>query len=87
MRKFIYNKDVLIEYLPNRNIYYDIIYKPSRVIKFLRKNKNLTQGELAEMLKIDRMTISAWERNTSTPSAFNSKKILKYFKLHNMVIK
>ena len=36
-------------------------------IKQLRKEKGLTQVELAEILNIDQTTISKWELNQSTP--------------------
>ena len=81
MTKQLYNENVKIEYIPNRNIYYDILYEPERVSKYLRKKLTLTQGELGDMLNLDQMTISAWETKASTPSSFNSKKILKYFKV------
>ena len=33
----------------------------------LRRNKNLTQDEVAEKLKVTRQTVSKWETNQSTP--------------------
>lgn len=33
----------------------------------LRRNKNLTQDDVAEKLNVSRQTISKWETNLSTP--------------------
>ena len=33
----------------------------------LRKNKNLTQDDVAEKLNVTRQTVSKWETNLSTP--------------------
>lgn len=38
-------------------------------IKALRESKNMTQAELAELVGINRTTISMWETNNSMPRA------------------
>ncbi|MDY4574045.1 MAG: helix-turn-helix transcriptional regulator [Intestinibacter sp.] len=38
-------------------------------IKTLRKNKGLTQEELAIRLKVVRQTVSKWEKGYSVPDA------------------
>ena len=37
-------------------------------IKKLRQKKNITQGELAEMLHVKRQTVSSWEVNRTEPN-------------------
>lgn len=44
-------------------------------IKTLRKNKGLTQGELAIKLKVVRQTISKWEKGFSVPDADMLQKL------------
>lgn len=45
----------------------------------LRKNKGLTQEELAEALYVSRTTISKWESGRGYPSIDSLKEIAKYF--------
>lgn len=48
-------------------------------IKQLRKEKGLTQVELAEILNIDQTTISKWELNRATPDTQILIRLSKYF--------
>ncbi len=50
-------------------------------IKELRKEKNLTQSELAKLLFVSQDTISLWECNKSTPSAEMLVKIADIFEV------
>ena len=45
----------------------------------LRKNKGLTQEELAEALYVSRTAISKWESGRGYPSIDSLKEIVKYF--------
>ncbi len=45
----------------------------------LRKEKHLSQGELAEMLDVSRQSISKWETNTSTPELDKLLKMSEIF--------
>ena len=45
----------------------------------LRKNKGLTQEELAEALYVSRTAISKWESGRGYPSIDSLKEISKYF--------
>lgn len=47
----------------------------------LRKNKGLTQEELAEVLYVSRTAISKWESNRGYPSIDSLKEISKYFEI------
>ncbi|MEG2626288.1 MAG: bacitracin resistance transcriptional activator BcrR, partial [Christensenella sp.] len=44
----------------------------------LRKNKNLTQEQLAEQLYVSRTAISKWESGRGYPSIDSLKEISKY---------
>ena len=48
-------------------------------IKQLRKEKGLTQVQLAEILNIDQTTISKWELNRATPDTQILIRLSKYF--------
>ena len=45
----------------------------------LRKNKNMTQEDLAEELSVSRQTISSWENDGSLPSTDQFVKLAKCF--------
>ena len=45
----------------------------------LRKNRGLTQEELAELLYVSRAAISKWESGRGYPSIDSLKEISKYF--------
>ena len=47
-------------------------------IKAARKNKCMTQGELAERLNVVRQTVSKWEKNLSVPDARSIGEIGRY---------
>lgn len=47
----------------------------------LRTEKNVTQEELAEKLKVSRQTIIAIEKGNYTPSVLLALKIADFFKL------
>jgi|LGVF01.2.fsa_nt_gb transcriptional regulator with XRE-family HTH domain len=40
-----------------------------------RKRKKLTQEQLAKLLKVDRITISRWERGEVKPNIYKLKRI------------
>lgn len=48
-------------------------------LKFLRDDKNLTQQNLADYLKVARSTISSWELGTTEPDLSLLVKIADYF--------
>ena len=48
-------------------------------IEILRKEKNITQEELAQILKVSRQTISSLEHGKYNPSIFLAHKIAEYF--------
>lgn len=48
-------------------------------IKFLRKNKNLTQTELAEILKVTKQAVSSWESGKINPSVYHLHEIDQIF--------
>lgn len=48
-------------------------------LKELRKDKGLTQGDLAKVLGVKRTTVSAWENETSAPSDELKVELAKYF--------
>ena len=48
-------------------------------IQMLRKNKNLTQQELAQMLSVSSQAVSKWERNLSTPDISMLPVIARFF--------
>lgn len=45
----------------------------------LRKERGLTQAELARFLKVSQQTIAQWENGTSHPSHISRKKICDFF--------
>ena len=45
----------------------------------LRKEKNLTQKDLAEKLYVSDKTVSKWERGASAPSTTNLMALAKLF--------
>ena len=47
----------------------------------LRKEKGLSQEDLAEKLNVTRQTISNWETEQTSPDINQSKEICKIFKL------
>lgn len=50
-------------------------------LKQLRKNNNLSQEELAQILDVSRQTISRWESSQTTPDLISLEKICQYFNL------
>lgn len=48
-------------------------------IKKIRKSKNLTQTQLAEILDVDWKTISNWETGQCIPKTNNLKRLSEYF--------
>lgn len=51
----------------------------SENIKSLRRNKGLTQDELASRLNVVRQTVSKWEKGLSVPDAEMLQKIAEVF--------
>ena len=52
-----------------------------------RKNNNLTQEELAEMLDVSRQTISKWERNEGYPEVETLLEIARRLHLSYLILK
>lgn len=50
-----------------------------RKIRVLRKNKNLTQEQLAEVLSVSSQSVSKWENNLSIPDVALLPVIARYF--------
>ena len=48
-------------------------------LKYLRKEHNMTQEDMAEKLNVSRQTISKWETNITIPDADNIVAICKLF--------
>lgn len=48
-------------------------------IKFLRKNENLTQDELAKAIDVSRATLASWETERREPDYETVKKLARYF--------
>ena len=51
----------------------------SERIKELRKNNNITQGELAEEMGITATGVSYWESGKAIPNTDTLQKLAKYF--------
>ena len=52
-----------------------------KILAKMRKEKNMTQEELAEKLNVSSKTISKWETGTSIPDIVMLDSIAKYFKM------
>lgn len=48
-------------------------------LKNLRKEQNISQGELARLIQTTQQRVSEWECNKVEPSLFNIIKILNVF--------
>ena len=48
-------------------------------LESLRKERNITQEELAEILRVSRQTISSLEHGKYNPSIFLAHRIAEYF--------
>ena len=48
-------------------------------LKELRKDKKLTQEDIAKMFNVVPATVSAWENNTAQPSIEVIKELAKYY--------
>lgn len=53
--------------------------KIGETIKELRKEKKMTQTQLAELLYVSQDTVSLWELNKSLPDVVNVVKMAKIF--------
>ncbi|XMB72821.1 helix-turn-helix transcriptional regulator [Mycoplasmatota bacterium WC30] len=56
-----------------------MIAKTGNRISSLRKNRNLSQEDLAELLNVSRQTISKWENQEVLPDAYNLIGLSKIF--------
>ena len=54
-------------------------------LKMLRKEKNLTQEELAEKLNVSRQAITKWECGDGTPDIENLKQISILFNIYGSI--
>ena len=61
------------------NLQESIIMEFNEKLQELRKNRGLTQEELAEALYVSRTAISKWESGRGYPSIDSLKEITKYF--------
>ena len=50
-------------------------------LKYLRREHNMTQEDMAEKLNVSRQTISKWETNITIPDADNIVAICKLFNI------
>ena len=50
-------------------------------LELLRKSRNLTQEELAEIVNVSRQTIYKWEQDYAIPSYPRLKIIVEYFEI------
>lgn len=50
-----------------------------KIIRELRKDKGLTQGQLAKIISSTQDTISLWELGKSYPDVVNLVKLAKFF--------
>ena len=53
--------------------------KDGSKLKLLRKSKKLSQTELAKLLQVDRLTVSAWENDVCQPSFEMLSKLCEVF--------
>lgn len=49
------------------------------IIKDLRKSKNMSQKELADILFVNQTAVSQWERGITTPNSITLKKLSELF--------
>lgn len=54
----------------------------SENLKILRKDKNITQKELANFLKVTQSAVGMWESAQRTPDIMTIKKIADYFQVN-----
>ena len=54
-------------------------------IKALRKEKNLSQQELADILGVPRGRLNAWEQRGTIPKANDYQKLVDFFSLDTKV--
>jgi len=50
-------------------------------LKQLRKNKKLTQQQLADIFKVNQQTIARWEGSITEPSIAQLKQLAAFFKI------
>ena len=50
-------------------------------LKQLRKNKKLTQQQLADIFKVNQQTIARWESSITEPSITQLKQLAVFFKI------
>ena len=50
-------------------------------LKQLRKNKKLTQQQLADIFKVNQQTIARWESSITKPSIAQLKQLAAFFKI------
>jgi transcriptional regulator with XRE-family HTH domain len=55
--------------------------KPNLALQFARRDANLTQAELAELLHVSAITIYRWERRENSPNAYFRERLCKIFRL------
>lgn len=48
-----------------------------KVLKYMRKQKNLSQEDLAKLLSVNQTTLSGWERGYREPTFETIEKIAK----------
>lgn len=56
-----------------------MLVKIGNRIAMLRKDKKLSQEELAELLNVSRQTISKWENQEGLPDAYNLMGLSRIF--------
>lgn len=50
-----------------------------KVIKLLRKSRNLSQTELGKVLGVSARTVSDWEHNNTEPNIHAIRTLVKFF--------
>jgi transcriptional regulator with XRE-family HTH domain len=54
-------------------------YGPNSRLQWFRRQQNVTQSELAEIMGVTQRTVQRWESGESTPRGYARKKICRYF--------
>ena len=53
----------------------------SKKLELMRRERHLTQDELAQELNISRVTVNYWENEKRTPNVYEISKLAKYFNI------
>ena len=53
----------------------------SKKLELMRRERHLTQDELAKELNISRVTVNYWENEKRTPNVYEVSKLAKFFNI------